>query len=84
MLPESPSQPVSIVIESRMKEDCGRKHSKNLLDSHEIIVGQVLSFRCACSCHSKLARKLFNKILYFDVPSNVSDNEGSSQRVRTT
>jgi hypothetical protein len=65
-----------------MKEDCGRKHSKKLLDSHEIIVGQVLNARCAC--HSRPARNLFNKILYFDIPFNVSDNESSSQRVRTT
>ncbi len=84
MLPESPSQLISTVIESRMKEDCGRKHSNFLLDSHEIIVGQVLSVRCAYTCHLKPTRKLFDKILYSNVPSNVSDNEGSSQRVRTT
>jgi hypothetical protein len=57
---ESSSQPISTIIESRMKEDCGRRHSKTLLDSYEIIVGQVLNVRCAC--HSRHARKLFNKI----------------------
>jgi hypothetical protein len=64
-----------------MKEDCGRRHSKKLLDFHEIIVGQILSARCACCCHSRPTRNLFNKILCYDVPSNISDNKGSSQRV---
>lgn len=63
-----------------MKEDCGKRHSKKLLDFHEIIVGQILSAKCAYSCHLRPTRKLFNKILYYNVPSNVSDNEGSSQR----
>lgn len=67
-----------------MKEDCGRRHSKTILDFHDIIAGQILSARCACNCHSRPTRKLFNKILYYNVPFNVSDNEGSSQRVRTT
>jgi hypothetical protein len=82
--PKSPSQPISIVTKSYMKEDCGKRHSKKLLNFYEIIVNQVLSVGCAYNCHSRLAKKLFNKVLYSDVPSNVNDNEGSSQRVRTT
>jgi hypothetical protein len=81
---ESPSQPISTITESCMKEDCGRRHSKKLLNFHEIIVGQILSARCACSYHLTPVRKLFNKILYYDIPSNFSDNEGSLQRVRAT
>jgi hypothetical protein len=81
---KSPSQPISTVTESCMKEECGRRHSKKLLDFHEIIVGQILNARCACSCHSRPERKLFNKILYYDIHSNVNDNKGSSQKVRTT
>jgi hypothetical protein len=83
-LPKSLSQPIYATTKSRLKEDHGRRHSKKLLDFHEIIVGEVLNARCACSCYSKPTKKSFNKVLYSDTPSNVSDNEGSSQRVGTT
>jgi hypothetical protein len=81
---KSLSQPLFATTKSHMKEYHGRWNSKKLLDFHEIIVVQVLNTRCACSCHLKPTRKSFNKVLYFDLPSSVNDNEGSSQRVRTT
>jgi hypothetical protein len=73
MPPKSLSQPISKTIESCMKEDHGRKCSKILLDFHETIIGQVLNVGCACSCHSRSTRKLFNKVLYFGIHFNVSE-----------
>ncbi len=32
----------------------------------------------------KPTRMSFNKVLYFNLLSNVNDNEGSSQKIRTT
>jgi hypothetical protein len=73
MQPESPSQPISKTTKSCMKEDRGKRCSKILLDFHEVNIGQVLNVGCACSCHSRSTKKLFNKILYFDIPFNVSE-----------
>ncbi len=73
MPPKSPSQPISKITESCTREDRGRRCSKILLDFHEVIIGQVLNVGCACSCHSRSTRKSFNKVLYFDIPSNVSE-----------
>jgi hypothetical protein len=73
MPPKSLSQPISKTIESCMKEDHGRKCSKILLDFHETIIGQVLNVGCACSCHPRSTRKLFNKVFYFGIHFNVSE-----------
>jgi len=46
MPPKSPSQPISKIIESCTKEDCGRKCSKILLDFHEVINNYRSSLEC--------------------------------------
>jgi hypothetical protein len=72
---ENPSQPIFVPMESSMRENYGWRCLKILLDFHEIIVGQVLNVKCACNCHSRSTRKSFNKVLYFNIPSIVNDNE---------
>ncbi len=75
--PESPLQPIFAELESCMNEDCGRKHSKILLDVHEIIVTQVVTVGCACKCPLKIARKSFETTLCTQMPStNVGGCEG--------
>ncbi len=83
--PKSPSQSIFAEFKPCMNEDCGRKHSKILLDAHKTIVTQVVTIGCACKCSLKIGRKSFEKTLGTQMPStSVGGCEGLRISIKRT